>query len=70
MTDVQEFLKNWGGNVKTFLVWLNEHPHKYMRINILWMFASVLSPWRIPMLLLVFGVNCLLLYFNKKYEEQ
>ena len=56
--------------MEAFLIWLNEHLHEYMRIIILWMFVSILSPWRIPMLLLVFGVNCLLLYFNKKYEEQ
>ena len=56
--------------MKTFLIWLNEHPHEYMRISILWMFASVLSPWRIRMLLVLFSVNCLLSYLNKKYEEQ
>ena len=52
--------------MKTFLIWLNEHPHEYMRISILWMFASVLSPWRIPMLMLLFVVNVSLLYFYKE----
>lgn len=52
--------------MKTFLIWLNEHPHEYMRISILWMFASVLSPWRIPMLMLAFAVNVSLLYFYKE----
>ena len=52
--------------MKTLLIWLSEHPHEYMRINILWMFASVLSPWRIPMLMLSFVVNVGLLYFYKE----
>ena len=52
--------------MKTFLIWLNEHPHEYMRISILWMFASVLSPWRIQMLMLAFVVNVSLLYFCKE----
>ena len=52
--------------MKTFLIWLNEHPHEYMRISILWMFASIFSPWRIPMLMLAFAVNVSLLYFDKE----
>lgn len=56
--------------MRTLLIWLNEHPHEYMRISILWMFASVLSPWRIRMLLALFVVNGLLIFYDKKYREE
>lgn len=56
--------------MRTLLIWLNEHPHEYMRIAILWMFASVLSPWRIPMLLALLAINGLLIFYDKKYREE
>lgn len=37
--------------MKGFFEWLEGHPHEYMRINFMLMFAAVLSPWRIPMLI-------------------
>ena len=54
--------------MKTFLTWLNEHPCEYMRIAILWVFASILSPWRIPMLMLLFVWHSLLLYLMREGE--
>ena len=53
--------------MKNFLFWLESHPHHYMRIALVWMFASVLSPWRIPMLSLLLVINlCLLIIYKER----
>lgn len=49
------------GHMKDFIIWLEEHVHEYMRISFVWMLASILSPWRIPMLLVLGIVNVILL---------
>ena len=52
--------------MKAFLDWLEGHPHEYMRINFLWTFAAILSPWRNPMLVLQLMISVLLLAMYEK----
>lgn len=52
--------------MEKFINWLYDHPHEYMRFAVLWMLAAVLSPWRIPMLLLLFAWHSLLLFLIRE----
>lgn len=55
--------------MKEFFSWLEEHAHEYLRIVFIWMFAAILSPWRIPMLLALFVFNMTLLMLYERMNK-
>lgn len=55
--------------MKVFLAWLYAHPHEFMRIILLLIFAAIFSPWRVEILSILLCIDLILLYLVRNWKE-